>query len=233
MWLVLSSQVARNWTEEIGRGSQLWASFKHGDNFEHQFNQLSDLSAQNKFTYVIVQCRGDKWGSPHSLLLSHLLQRCPHCGICISLLQMSRVWAHDSLPWKEGALWQKKKCFTTVSWSDLLSVLIRIDMFLKCCAKLKLNTWARPSRFKEPARGQRDGTGQQSETVPYTNWLRTNEICMHILSAWSPRLQWRMLFTYAFRSNNRNGRKFIPGLCWLLRGCAYIFAALPAFLAAW
>lgn len=44
-----------------------------------------------------------------------------------------------------------------------VKVLICIDMFLKCCAKLKLNTWVRPSGFKEPAEGQRDGTGQQTD----------------------------------------------------------------------
>lgn len=37
-----------------------------------------------------------------------------------------------------------------------VKVLICIDMFLKCCAKLKLNTWVRPSGFKDPGKGQRD-----------------------------------------------------------------------------
>lgn len=44
MWLVLSSQVTRIRTEDMGGGSQLQVSFKYCDNFEHQFNQLSDLS---------------------------------------------------------------------------------------------------------------------------------------------------------------------------------------------
>lgn len=44
-----------------------------------------------------------------------------------------------------------------------VKVLICIDTFLKCCAKLKLNTWVRPSGFKEPAKGQRDGTSQQTD----------------------------------------------------------------------
>lgn len=44
-----------------------------------------------------------------------------------------------------------------------VKVLICIDMFLKCCAKLKLNTWVRPSGFKEPAKGQRHETGQQTD----------------------------------------------------------------------
>lgn len=34
---------------------------------------------------------------------------------------MSKVWAYDSRPCKEEALWQKKKCFTPLSWLDLLS----------------------------------------------------------------------------------------------------------------
>lgn len=44
-----------------------------------------------------------------------------------------------------------------------VKVLICIDMFLKCCAKLILNTLVRPCRFKEPVKGQKDGTGQQTD----------------------------------------------------------------------
>lgn len=48
-----------------------------------------------------------------------------------------------------------------------VKVLICIDMFLKCCAKLKLNTWVKPSGFKDPAKGQRakDQPGDRSVTL--------------------------------------------------------------------
>lgn len=55
-----------------------------------------------------------------------------------------------------------------------VKVLICIDMFLKCCAKLKLNTWVKPSGFKDPAKGQRDEDqpGDRSLTLLfYATWL--------------------------------------------------------------
>lgn len=102
-------------------------------NFEHQFNQLKP-----------------NW-SPHLLFSPHSLLQCLHCGICISL-QISRVWTYDSLPCKEEALF-----YHSFMVRFTVKLMICIDMFLKCCAKLKLNTWVRPSGFKEPANGTKMG----------------------------------------------------------------------------
>lgn len=53
-----------------------------------------------------------------------------------------------------------------------VKVLICIDMFLKCCAKLKLNTWVRPSGFKDPAKGQRDENWPADRSV--TPFFKSN-----------------------------------------------------------
>lgn len=131
---------------------------------------------------------------------------------------------------QRGGLMTKKEGFYlpfTVRFT--VKVLILIDTFLKCWAKLKLNTWVRPSRFKDPANGQ-DGTDEQTDlTVSFFYNLSKcrNELYMYMLSTWGPHLHWMMLFTYAFRRNSKNGRKFILGLCWLLERLA------PTFLAPW
>ena len=115
-----------------------------------------------------------------------------------------------------------------------VKVLICIDTFLKCCAKLKLNTWVRPSGFKEPAKRQRNSTGQQTNLTIY---------CLHNLAN-APMRSACTFFpqkAHVFRGNciylciqeQRQEWKEEFGQCSMLIGCAYAFLLLPAFLAAW
>lgn len=92
---------------------------------------------------------------------------------------------------------KKRSVFPSFMVGFTVKVLICIDTFLKCCAKLKLNTWVRPGGFKEPVDAHRSAA-------------HTNEICMHILSTWSPQCYLLM------HSGEATGmeRKFIPGFCW-------------------
>lgn len=101
-------------------------------------------------------CGVGKSRSPHPQTLTS--------GICISLLQTSKIWVYESLPCKEEALWQKKKCFTSLSWSDLLS---------KCwsamtCSWRAVQSWNSTLEWglvasKTQRKGQRDGTGRETD----------------------------------------------------------------------
>lgn len=84
-------------------------------------------------------------------------------------------------------LYDKKEVFNLPFMVTFtVKVLICIDMFLKCCAKLKLNTWVRPSGFKDPAKGQRDGGRPADRSMTLLFFMQPgqcrNEICLHILS---------------------------------------------------
>lgn len=113
-------------------------------------------------------------------------------------------------------LCNKMKSFTPLLCADLLK--LKCWSALKCLAKLKLNTWMRSSRLKELEEGKRcywPSDWSNNLLLAQPRYCR-NEIYIHILYTWSPRLEW-MLFTYAFRNDNRDRGKFSLGLGWMLK----------------
>lgn len=90
----------------------------------------------------------------------------------------------------EGQIWREWYQFllfvTKIERFSLLGftlkALICIDMFLKSCTKLKLNTWVRPSRLKEPEKnkGTAPANRMSYQLIPYTTELvQKQELCVH------------------------------------------------------
>ena len=138
----------------------------------------------------------------------------PECEISISRL-MSRVFTYGFLQCTEEALQHKEKCSTPSppppiptppppspppfhGWIYCQSVDLHWHVLEVLCKPETQHSSEAYSGFKEPAEGQRDGTGQQTRSdnllLAQCSACR-NEICLHILSTWSPRLLWRMSFT--------------------------------------
>lgn len=145
----------------------------------------------------------------------------------------------NSLPSKEEALWQKKEVFNLPFMVTFtVKVLICIDMFLKCGAKLKLNTWVKPSGFKDPAKGQRaeDQPGDRSVTLLffYATWLMQKWDLLANSFHMRPTPSAEDFIYLCIRENQqKNGGKHILGLCWLMKSHSYTPVPLPTFLAAW
>lgn len=99
-----------------------------------------------------------EWERPQLLLLllSHLLSLSLTLEFVTAFSKLQR-WRSVILSHPKRKLYDKKEVFILPFMVTFtVKVLIYIDMFLKCCAKLKLNTWVRPSGFKDPGKGQRD-----------------------------------------------------------------------------
>lgn len=191
--------------------------------FEYQLKQLNYLSTWTTFTYVNVQSR---------------VYKCEICTFPASIsfaLDVPLLWIScQSADVKGSVLWfppMQRGSFATIKKGVFyplfmvvftVKVLICIDMFLKCLANWNstlewgLTGSKNQQKDKETAT---EGTGQQTDPTIYFFTQRSscrNEICLHILSTWSPRLLWSMSFTCAFRNNNRDGWKFLLGSCWML-----------------
>lgn len=147
---------------------------------------------------------------------------------------MSRVWAHDSLKSKEEALWQKKKCFSPLSWSDLLS---------KCwsaltCSWSAVQSWNSTLEWglagsKNQQEDKETGTGPQTDlTICSLHNLANAEMrsaCTffpheaHVFSGGC------YLLMHSAETTGMK-RKLALGWCWLLRGlCIYIFTFANIF----
>lgn len=180
-------------------GARLWVLIQ----------QTQWLSTSNTFAYGDVQCRVDDEWSKHPLLLFAfiLLRRCPHCGICISLLRMSRVRAHDSLPMQRGSFATEKKDSTSLfhGWIYCQSVHRRWHV-LEVRRKAETRHSSEASRFQRTGMEDKDGVRPTDRCNNLLFAQCTNEVWTHILSTRSPRLWWRRLFTFSFRNSNGNGK---------------------------
>lgn len=145
----------------------------------------------------------------------------------------------NTLPSKEEALWQKKKCLTRLSWSHLLS---------ECwsaltCSWSAAQSWNSTLEWglvgsKTQPKDKEARTGQQTDPwlcFFYATWLMQKwDLLTHSFLMRPTALQWRILFTYAFgRTIKKNGRKHILGWCWQIKRHSYTLVPLPSLLAAW
>lgn len=145
----------------------------------------------------------------------------------------------NSLPSKEEALWQKKKCLTSLSWLHLLS---------KCWSALTCS-WSAVQSWNSTLEWSLVG----SKTQPKDKEMRTSQqkdlwLSFFFNATWLTQ-KWDLLahsfhmrptpsaedFIYlCIRENQqKNGREHLFGLCWLMKSHSYTPVTLPTFLAAW
>lgn len=193
-----------------------------------------------KFSHINTEWRRvGGWESPQLLLLllSHLLSLSLTLEFATAFSKLQR-WRSVIPSHPKRKLYDKKEVFNLPFMVTFtVKVLICIDMFLKCCAKLKLNTWVKPSGFKDPAKGQRDENQPAERSVIllfYATWLMQKwDLLAHSFHMRPTPSAEDFIYLCIRENQQKNGRKHLLGLCWLMKSHSYTPVPLPTFLAAW